>query len=284
LPLERIDVLTAGSSAVYGSDATAGVINLILKRGFDGAMTQITGTSAPGVGFWSGSIAQLYGKSWESGNFTGSLTISDAQALHAEERSYYTNDFTPWGLMDFTPIGSSIPAIAHAGNATTPAGTPGGNGCQRNPILRQLLPRSAHQNGGLTWAGYRPTRALNDAIRGGTATRPHLPERFSYGRFGSEVTENLFGFGPVSLFADSFYYNFRGKQVYRRETVRRARAKKICPCRPSIRISTGAHQQGSTVCARYRPSSPEARPPRIGILASISTDYPSIGTASSRTL
>jgi photosystem II stability/assembly factor-like uncharacterized protein len=46
--LERIDVLTAGSSAVYGSDATAGVINLILKRGFDGAMTQITGTSAPG--------------------------------------------------------------------------------------------------------------------------------------------------------------------------------------------------------------------------------------------
>src|SRR5262245_44080728 len=40
IALERVDVLTAGASAVYGSDATAGVINLILRRGFDGAMTQ----------------------------------------------------------------------------------------------------------------------------------------------------------------------------------------------------------------------------------------------------
>src|SRR5215467_287966 len=40
IALERTDVLTAGSSAVYGSDATAGVINLILRRGYNGAMTQ----------------------------------------------------------------------------------------------------------------------------------------------------------------------------------------------------------------------------------------------------
>jgi len=36
--LDRIDILADGASATYGSDAIAGVINIILKRGFDGAI------------------------------------------------------------------------------------------------------------------------------------------------------------------------------------------------------------------------------------------------------
>lgn len=34
--LERIDVVTGGNSAVYGSDAVAGVVNFVLKRNFEG--------------------------------------------------------------------------------------------------------------------------------------------------------------------------------------------------------------------------------------------------------
>jgi outer membrane receptor protein involved in Fe transport len=34
--IERIDVLTGGASAVYGSDAVAGVVNIILKKDFEG--------------------------------------------------------------------------------------------------------------------------------------------------------------------------------------------------------------------------------------------------------
>jgi iron complex outermembrane recepter protein len=34
--IERVDVLSGGSSAVYGSDAVAGVVNVILKRNFEG--------------------------------------------------------------------------------------------------------------------------------------------------------------------------------------------------------------------------------------------------------
>jgi outer membrane receptor protein involved in Fe transport len=36
--VERIDILTGGASAVYGSDAIAGVVNYILKRGFNGVV------------------------------------------------------------------------------------------------------------------------------------------------------------------------------------------------------------------------------------------------------
>src|SRR5258705_8248303 len=38
LSLDRIDVLVDGSSSTYGSDAVAGFINIILKRGFDCAV------------------------------------------------------------------------------------------------------------------------------------------------------------------------------------------------------------------------------------------------------
>ncbi len=34
--LERVDIVTGGNSAVYGSDAVAGVVNFVLKRDFDG--------------------------------------------------------------------------------------------------------------------------------------------------------------------------------------------------------------------------------------------------------
>lgn len=47
--IERIDVLTGGASAVYGSDAVAGVVNIILKKDFEGiAFDGQFGSSAEG--------------------------------------------------------------------------------------------------------------------------------------------------------------------------------------------------------------------------------------------
>ena len=40
--LERVDVVTGGSSAVYGSDAIAGAVNLILKDDFRGLDLRVT--------------------------------------------------------------------------------------------------------------------------------------------------------------------------------------------------------------------------------------------------
>ncbi|HEX4736474.1 MAG TPA: TonB-dependent receptor [Allosphingosinicella sp.] len=39
--IERIDIVTGGEAAVYGSDAVAGVVNFILKRDFDGARVRV---------------------------------------------------------------------------------------------------------------------------------------------------------------------------------------------------------------------------------------------------
>ncbi|MFT3964385.1 MAG: TonB-dependent receptor [Sphingobium sp.] len=40
LMIDRVDVVTGGTSAVYGSDAVAGVVNLVLKKRFNGVRTQ----------------------------------------------------------------------------------------------------------------------------------------------------------------------------------------------------------------------------------------------------
>jgi len=39
--LERVDVITGGASAVYGSDAISGLVNFILKRNFEGLETDV---------------------------------------------------------------------------------------------------------------------------------------------------------------------------------------------------------------------------------------------------
>ncbi|MVO78518.1 TonB-dependent receptor [Sphingomonas sp. MAH-20] len=50
--LERVDVLTGGASALYGSDAVAGVVNFIYKKDFDGIQADAqTGITDRGDGF-----------------------------------------------------------------------------------------------------------------------------------------------------------------------------------------------------------------------------------------
>lgn len=49
--VERIEVLTGGASAIYGSDAVAGVVNIVLRKNFEGNFARVTtGTTAEGGG------------------------------------------------------------------------------------------------------------------------------------------------------------------------------------------------------------------------------------------
>jgi len=49
--IDRIEVLTGGASAVYGSDAIAGVVNIILKKSYEGVGINVkAGTTEQGGG------------------------------------------------------------------------------------------------------------------------------------------------------------------------------------------------------------------------------------------
>src|SRR5215831_7110703 len=69
LALDRVDIFADGASAIYGSDAIAGVINVILKRNYDGAMT-LMHVQAPDNGGQQYQASQLYGRTWDGGDIT----------------------------------------------------------------------------------------------------------------------------------------------------------------------------------------------------------------------
>jgi len=65
--IERVDVLTGGASAVYGSDAVAGVVNFVYKTKFDGVQLDAqTGISQYGDGF-DRQVNLLAGKNFADG-------------------------------------------------------------------------------------------------------------------------------------------------------------------------------------------------------------------------
>jgi len=88
--IERVDIVTGGNSAVYGSDAVAGVVNFILRRDFDGVQVRAHGSEpAAGAGTtYFGSI--MAGKNFGGGK--GNITL---QAEYNHEQRIFASDL-PW--------------------------------------------------------------------------------------------------------------------------------------------------------------------------------------------
>src|SRR5579871_5547079 len=116
LALDRVDTLVDGASATYGSDAVAGVINLILKRGYDGVTLegQVGGSPGDGHPFYRGSV--LFGRTWDGGDVTVSYETSTQFHTPGTARDYFTyNFFAAQGVGNLTPLGNSIPGTVSVG-------------------------------------------------------------------------------------------------------------------------------------------------------------------------
>lgn len=76
--IERVDVVTGGNSAIYGSDAIAGVVNFVMKREFEGvqlrAQAGISDEGDSGSQFVSG----IFGKNFAEGR--GNITLAGEYA------------------------------------------------------------------------------------------------------------------------------------------------------------------------------------------------------------
>lgn len=97
--VERIEVLPAGSSAVYGGDALAGVINVVLRRDASGLELRIRRDAADGYGSSQGSA--MWGKSWSRGSMTLTGSWSKQSGLYNHEREMTASmDFRRFGGRD----------------------------------------------------------------------------------------------------------------------------------------------------------------------------------------
>jgi len=86
--VERVEIVPDGASALFGSDAVAGVVNVILRRDLDGVETSArVGGSTDG-----GNLQQQYaltaGHVWSSGSLMAAYQYDSNSAILAEDRSY----------------------------------------------------------------------------------------------------------------------------------------------------------------------------------------------------
>ncbi len=121
LSLDHIDILVDGASATYGSDAVGGVINMILKRNMDGAITQLRWTTAEG-GKNRYLASAVWGRTWDGGQITLSYEWYNEFPIFGNVHSQFGNDHTPWNFDDRRPLGSSLPGTLSTGAAAAPGG------------------------------------------------------------------------------------------------------------------------------------------------------------------
>ena len=99
--IERIEILPEGSSAMYGSDAVGGVVNIILRRDFEGIEARVRGSTTDSqASDWSAAL--LMGHAGARGNVVAGFQYEDNDALQCSARAYCAanGDFGRFGGTD----------------------------------------------------------------------------------------------------------------------------------------------------------------------------------------
>lgn len=84
--IERVEIVPDGGSAIYGSDAVAGVINFITRKKFDGIMVDSHYGFADDYHAFDANMTA--GKSWDTGSIYISYNYSEHGAIYGRDRDY----------------------------------------------------------------------------------------------------------------------------------------------------------------------------------------------------
>ena len=86
--IDRIEILADGASSVYGSDAIAGVINVITKKGFDGAEFNFRRGDRDRDDGEENSVSFLYGATNDKGYVTVMVEHDERDEIYLKDRWY----------------------------------------------------------------------------------------------------------------------------------------------------------------------------------------------------
>jgi iron complex outermembrane receptor protein len=130
--VERIEILPEGSSALYGSDAIGGVVNIILRKNFEGFEARARGSTAGGDAT-ERTIAGLWGHAGSDGHVLVGFQYDDSRALACSARAYCAanGDFRRFGGSDLRSVGGNpgtiLDPVTGAPKAAIPRGQDGWN-------------------------------------------------------------------------------------------------------------------------------------------------------------
>jgi len=141
LAIERVEIVADGASAIYGSEAVAGVVNFITRKRINGVEALVRYGIADDYNAFSAGAA--FGHDWGSGSFIAAYQFQNNSNITGADRSYRSLDFRAVGGID------TRSAVCPDANVNLFAGTiyaapglaPGLNTCDpRGPV--DLLPQN----------------------------------------------------------------------------------------------------------------------------------------------
>ncbi len=233
--IDRIEVLLDGASAIYGSDAIAGVVNVILKKDFKGTYALGTGgtTTKGGGTSWDAQLMQGFGDvskgfgGWVAAEYTSQEAIMLSQR---NGEPWATTDYTPWGGNNLNPgsirsaanpvirgapylqstTGSTALAANNAFlNSNCDFARRNANQCQYDDNWSQIQPRSQNINfignvaGKLPWSDW--TGSFTASFTDGQSEQQWRPGTVTFASSGGVLTagpnQNVkVGVNPVPSF------------------------------------------------------------------------------------
>ncbi len=163
--IDRVDIVTGGASAAYGSDAVAGVVNFVLKNRFEGLNIDFHEGSSEYGDNVEMNPSFAYGRSFMGGKLH--LVVGGDYTDNKGTRNFYSR---PWGQLE--------PGIVTIAASSISAASRVAQGLAAN-IISNNVRTSAYNASGLIVAGPLKGTAFDD---GG------LTHVFNYGRINGGTT------------------------------------------------------------------------------------------------
>ena len=227
--IDRVEVLATGASAIYGSDAMSGVVNVILKKQYQGddLSLQVGSDTRGGQNFddfsWSG------GRSGDKWNIVYNFEHSNRAALWGKDRpGFDALDDAGYGTWDmasrmfgyqYWEQGTASVQGLLLQNDDNQYITPPSGSCEAFPYFRRSEAKSVDANGNVTdLGGYcsQPELFRNWVLAPGFRTNNF----YVHGDY--EINPNLDVYGSIALYNTTgwsqterpFFYDYYGSPIY----------------------------------------------------------------------
>lgn len=106
--VERIEVLSGGASAIYGSDAVAGVLNVITKTNYEGDEVSVRGGTTSRGGGDTFDAQWVGGKTGDNWNVTYAFEYLNREPIYANQREFMDSRLDNPNPALRTPVGGLI--------------------------------------------------------------------------------------------------------------------------------------------------------------------------------
>jgi len=85
IAIKQIEILKEGATSLYGSDAVAGVVNVLTQKDYEGLKIQVKNFKTTNYGQSDKALGLLFGSTYKNGNYVIGLNILNRSALSASE-------------------------------------------------------------------------------------------------------------------------------------------------------------------------------------------------------